>query len=353
MIRVLVADDSPTTRQWLVSILREDPGIQVVGEACDGLEAVELTLKLQPDIVSMDIVMPELDGFEATRRIMSVIPTPIVIVSNISNVKEIRVTFQALKVGALTVIKKPGGPGAVDNEKDSSIYVSTLKIMSQVKLLRRGRDPEKEKTTTAPRTITSKFPEGRRGRVVAIAASTGGPEALNRIFSELPGNFPAPILVVQHLPDGFLQVCAAWMNENSPLRVKVAEEGESPEPGSVYLAGNGAHLGISDLSKLVNSSQDPVGGFRPSGTYLFESAAKVFGSSTLAMVLTGSGSDGVAGLKSVKAAGGWIMAQDEESSVVFETPGEAVKSGLVNLVLPLPEIAPLLIQIMSSEGGGK
>lgn len=350
MIRILVADDSPTSRQWLVSILREDPDIQVVGEAKDGLEAVELTLKLQPDIVSMDIVMPEMDGFEATKRIMAVIPTPIVIVSNISNVREIRVTFQALKVGALTVIKKPGGPGAVDNEKDSSIYISTIKIMSQVKLIRHGRDPSLEKKPPIRRIISTKFPEGKRGRVVAIAASTGGPEALNRIFSELPGNFPAPILVVQHLPDGFLHGCATWMNENSSLRVKVAEEGEFPEPGTVYLAGNGAHLGVSDQSTLVSSYTDPVGGFRPSGTYLFESAAKVFGSSTLAMVLTGTGSDGVAGLKSVKEAGGWIMAQDEESSVVFGMPGEAVKSGHVNLVLPLPEIAPLLLQIMSSGG---
>ena len=349
MIRVLVAEDSDTTRQWLVTLLREDPDIEVVGEAKDGLEAVELTLKLQPNIVAMDIVMPEMDGFEATKRIMSVIPTPIVIVSNIANVREIQVSLQTLKVGALAVLKKPGGPGDPENEKDSSIFVSTIKIMSKVKLIRHWPKPSKDTIAPVPRVFSKKFPEGKNGRVIVIAASTGGPAALNRIFSELPGNFSTPILVVQHIPDGFLQGCATWMNSNSSLRIKIAEEGETPEPGSVYLAGDGAHLGVSPQATLVYSSGGPIKGSRPSGSFLFESAAKVYGSSTLAVVLTGMGSDGAAGLKAVKEAGGWIMAQDKETSAFFEMPEEAVKTGYVNLVLPLTEIAALLMQITSPE----
>ncbi len=348
MIRVLVADDSATTRQWLVFLLREDPEFQVVGEAKDGLEAVELTLKLRPDIVAMDIVMPEMDGIDATKRIMAVLPTPIVIVSNVENVGEIRVSLQALKVGALTVIKKPAGPGEVDNNLDSSIFVSTLKIMSKVKLVPHWPKSPREKNETLPRIFSKKFPEGKNGRVIAIAASTGGPAALNRIFSELPGDFPVPILVVQQMAKGFVAGCVAWMNENSSLRIKVAEEGERPEPGTVYLSGESAHLGVSDQSTLFYSPAEPIVTYRPSGTFLFESAAKVYGSSTLALVLTGMGVDGAAGLNAVKKAGGWIMAQDQESSAFFGMPEAAIKTGCVNLVLPLPEIAPLLMQIMSS-----
>jgi two-component system chemotaxis response regulator CheB len=332
----------------LVSLLMEDPEIQVAGEAKNGLEAVDMARNLRPDVIAMDIVMPEMDGFEATKSIMTQNPTPIVIISNVVNVREIQVSLQALKAGALTVIKKPGGPGTEEGETDRSIFVSTLKIMSQVKLVRLWTDPSKKTDVRPRRSLPRKFPDGIKGRVVVIAASTGGPAALNRIFSELGGDFPAPILVVQHMAPGFITGCAAWMNGNSSLRVKVAEEGESPQPGTVYLAGDHRHLGVSALPTLAYSNAAPIGSFRPSGTSLFESAAKVYGSSTIALVLTGMGSDGVAGLKAVKDAGGLVMAQDEDSSIVFGMPGEAVKSGQTDMIVPLPEIAPLLTDILSS-----
>ena len=349
MIRVLVAEDSATTRQLLVSILREDPEIQVVGEAKNGLEAVELTKTLRPDVVAMDIVMPEMDGFEATKRIMTESPTPIVIVSNIVDVREVQVALMALKAGALTVGKKPGGPGPKENEEDRAIFISTLKIMSQVKVVKHLPDRSKVKTGPTPERVFGKLPMGKIGGVVAIAASTGGPAALNRIFSELPGNFPVPILVVQHMDSGFMPGCASWMDANSSLRIKVAEDGEALAPGRVYLAGGaGCHLGVSGHSTVLYSSSDPLSGFRPSGTFLFESVAKVYGPSTLAIVLTGMGSDGVAGLKAVKEAGGLIMAQDQESSVVFEMPEEAIKSGYTDWVLPLAEIASRLMEMIPS-----
>ncbi|HTC19910.1 MAG TPA: chemotaxis-specific protein-glutamate methyltransferase CheB, partial [bacterium] len=336
MVRVLLAEDSSTTRQMLVSLLLEDPEIQVVGEAKNGLEAVDMARNLRPDVIAMDIVMPEMDGFEATKSIMTHIPTPIVIISNVVNVREIQVSLQALKAGALTVIKKPGGLGGGENDTDRSIFVSTLKIMSQVKLVRLWSDTAKEPKARPRRAFPKAFPDGKKGRVVVIAASTGGPAALNRIFSELGGNFSAPILVVQHMAPGFITGCASWMNGNSSLRVKVGEEGESPDPGTVYLAGDNRHLGVSALPALAYTNTAPIGSFRPSGTCLFESAAKVYGSSTIAVVLTGMGSDGVAGLKAVKDAGGLVVAQDEDSSIVFGMPGEAIKSGYTDMIVPLP-----------------
>src|SRR5665213_96250 len=346
MIRVLVAEDSTTIRLLLVSILQEDPESQVVGEAKNGLEAVELTRQLHPDIVAMDIVMPVMDGFEATKRIMTENPTPIVIISSSLDVREVQVALQALKAGALTVGKKPGGPGTKENDEDCSKFISNVKAMSQVKVVRHWPERYKIKDNQTPERFLVKLSERNKGSVVAIAASTGGPAALNRIFSELPGNFPAPILVVQHMAKGFMPGCAAWMNGNSSLRIKVAEDGETLAPGTVYLAGEDNHLGVSDYSTVRYSAADPIGGFRPSATFLFESVAKAYGRATLALVLTGMGSDGVAGLKAVREAGGWIVAQDQLSSVIYGMPGEAVKSGYTDLALPLAEIAPRLMEMI-------
>ena len=352
MIRVLLAEDSTTTRQFLVSILGDDPEIQVVGEAKNGLEAVELTQNLRPDVVAMDIDMPEMNGFEASKRIMAQIPTPIVIISSSMNVGEVRVALQALTAGALTVLKKPGGPGAEGNEEDQPRFISTLKLMSQVSVVGHWPDQSRAKQAPTGEVFSRILPEGNRGRVVVIVASTGGPTALNRIFSALPGNFPAPILVVQHMTAGFMAGCATWMNENSSLRVKLAEEGEALTPGTVYLAGDDRHLEVSAHSTVHYSNAEPLEGVRPSATLLFESAAKVYGASTLALVLTGMGSDGVAGLKTVKEAGGRVIVQDEASSIIFGMPAEAVKSGYTDWVLPLAEIPSRLIEMIPA-GGNK
>ena len=349
MIRVLVADDSETTLQMLVAMLREDPEMEVVGQAKNGLEAVQLTRSLRPDVVAIDIVMPEMNGFEATKLIMIETPTPIVIISSSVNIREVQVALLALKAGALTIMTKPGGPGDRDHEAERSKFISTLKIMSQVKVVGHWPDQSGVKTAKIPRKALPKLPLGKRGGIVVVAASTGGPAALNKIFSELPGDFPVPILVVQHMAKGFMPGCAAWMGANSGLKVKVAEEGETLAPGTVYLAGDDRHMGVSDHSTILYSSADPVGGFRPSGTFLFESAAKSYGYSTLALVLTGMGNDGVAGLKKIRDAGGWIIVQDKKSSVIYGMPAEAIKSGHVDWVMPLDEIAGRLMEMIPSE----
>jgi two-component system, chemotaxis family, protein-glutamate methylesterase/glutaminase len=344
MIRVLVAEDSTTTRQLLVAILRGDPEIEVVGEAKNGLDAAEMTGRLRPDIVAMDIDMPEMNGFEATKRIMIENPTPVVIFSSSQNVGEVQTGLQALKVGALTLIKKPCGLGTELTEWEHSQFIAILKSMARVKVVRHW--PEQPEVKTPVVSYAGKPIQGIQRGIVAIGASTGGPAALNRLFSELPENFPLPILVVQHMAEGFVTGCATWMSGNSPLHIKVAEEGEKPLAGTVYLAGDGHHLGLSHDFLLHYSKSEPILSTCPSATFLFQSAAKVYGAYTIALVLTGMGSDGAAGLKNIREAGGKIMAQDEESSVVYGMPAEAFKTGFVDWVLPLSGIAAKLTELV-------
>jgi two-component system chemotaxis response regulator CheB len=341
MIRVLVAEDSATTRELLVHILKSDPDIQVVGEAKNGVDAVALTRQLRPDVVTMDIRMPLMDGFEATKQIMVEAPTPIVIVSASVDGREVEVSIDALRVGALTVIAKPDGPAAPNFPDLARQFLATVKAMSQEKVVRHWARPERLPSPSA----RPAAPGQPRPQVVAIAASTGGPGALSHLLSELPGNFPAPVLVVQHIAHGFLAGFASWLNTNVSLRVKIAEPGEEAAPRTIYLPPDDRHLGF-EHRRLAVSDAPPVGGFRPSATHLFQTTARTFGASTLAVVLTGMGQDGVEGLRCVRQAGGQVIAQDEASSVVYGMPGAAARAGVVDLVLPLKDIAARILRAM-------
>jgi two-component system chemotaxis response regulator CheB len=333
MVRVLVAEDSVTARELLVEMLRSDPEIEVAGEAKNGVEAVEMTRRLRPSVVTMDIRMPTMDGFEATRQIMVEVPTPIVIVSANYNSHDVETSMHALRLGALALLPKPPGPGAPDFDDQRKRFAQTIKAMSAVKVVRRWADP----TVAKPPPIAT----GRTGRprVVAIAASTGGPAALARILSELPVHFPLPVLIVQHIAKGFAEGLAGWLNTTGSLRVKVAEDGEPLLARTVYVAPDDRHLGVADRSKLAVSAAAPVGGFRPSGTFLFESVARVFGPSAVGVILTGMGEDGVAGLASIRRAGGAVLVQDEATSIVYGMPGAAVAAGLGDTTIPLGAIA--------------
>ena len=348
MIRVLVAEDSVTTRELLVEILRSDPEVEVAGEAKNGLEAVEMTGSFKPDVVTMDIRMPQMDGFEATRRIMVETPTPIVIVSGSASVREVEVSMHALRAGALTVLAKPPGPESPDFDEQSRRFIDTIKAMSQVKIVRRW--PERTRPERLPPAAVVR--NGARPRLVAIAASTGGPAALARILSELPGDFPLPILVVQHIARGFVEGFAAWLNTTASLRVKVAEDGELLCGRTVYVAPDDRHLGATDRSTITVSNAPPIDGFRPSATFLFDSIARVFGSSAVAVILTGMGRDGVAGLRAIRETGGRVIAQDEESSVVFGMPGAAVSEGLADATLPLSTVAFRVREMAGSTTNG-
>jgi two-component system chemotaxis response regulator CheB len=334
MIRVVIADDMQASRALLEGIFSMDPDFQVVGRAANGEEAVALTTSLKPDLVTMDVEMPVMDGFEATLKIMTERPTPIVVVSG-HDVNAVGFALNAMKAGALAVVPKPPAPGTPEFEAEARHLLSMARAMSGVTLLPRVQQPQAAAAPTArPRT---------RARIVAIAASTGGPPALSRILSELPAGFRAPILVVQHIAEGFAEGLAKWLGASSPLAVQVARDGEPLEPGHVYLAPDRHHLGVAG-ERIALDDGPPIDGFKPSGSYLFESVARSFGPAALGLILTGMGRDGVKGLAALRAAGGTVVAQDKETSVIFGMNGEAVLAGLTDDVLPLDALAYLLMQ---------
>lgn len=342
MIRVLVAEDSVTVRDLLIAILSADPEISIVGVAKDGLEAVLMAGKLRPDVITMDIHMPNLDGFDATKRIMNEVPTPIVIVSS-GIARDVEVSLNALRAGAVAVLATPQGPASSQFTSTSEQLVDTVKAMSDVKVVRHWSQPVR---------VPPPVPRGGEPiRVVAIAASTGGPAAVEHLLSRLPSGFPAAILVVQHIAPGFSEGLASWLNATSPLPVKLAEDGELIVPGRVYVAGEDRHLTVSRGERIILANDPPIGGFRPSATALFRSVAEHFGSSAAGVVLTGMGSDGVDGLLALREAGGCVLAQDEASSIVFGMPAAAIEAGAASIVLPLPQLAPQLTRMVQDKEG--
>lgn len=355
MIRVVVAEDSPTARHLLVAMLESDAGLKVVGEASTGHEAVELVERLAPDLVTMDVEMPGLDGLSATREIMVRRPTPIIVVSSQAQERAVSLSFEATRAGALLVLPKPSSPSAADFAAQRAQLVAMAKAMAAVKVVRRwGAPVPVAMPPVAPVASSDGEPLRRRVRLVAIGASTGGPAALRDVLAALPPRFGAPVAVVQHIATGFVAGLATWLGRESGHPVRVAEEGEPLRAGHVYLAPDERHLRLAlpDLRATLGSDA-PVSGFRPSATALFESAAPL-GGALVSVILTGMGSDGVTGLHAVRAAGGHVIAQDEASSIVWGMPREAVRAGLPHEVLPLagigPRIATLLAATMRASG---
>jgi two-component system chemotaxis response regulator CheB len=337
MIRVLIAEDSPTARALIASILATDPEMVIVGEAEDGMQAIRLAALRRPDVIVMDIRMPHVDGFEATKRIMADTPTPVVIVTATAAPDDLQVSLNALRAGALTVLAKPAGPAAPDFEDTCRRFVRTVKSMASVKVVRRWLDRTSSIPASAPGSKAVR--SAARAKVVAIAASTGGPAALHRILSELPQRFPLPILVVQHMSPGFTEGLVRWLGANCPLTVRIPADGEPLSAGHVYVAPSDVHLGVTARPAIALSAADSIHGFRPSATHLFDSVAKAFRAEAIAVMLTGMGEDGVEGLRSIRRAGGMIIAQDETTSVIFGMPGAAIAAGLADLVLPLDDIS--------------
>lgn len=341
MIRVLVVDDSPTARALLHAILDSDTGITVIGEATNGEEAIAMARHLQPDLITMDVNMPVLDGFEATKEIMMSAPTPILVVSAVER-DSMELSFDATQAGALMVVKKPVGPEDARYAHDREQLLAMVKAMSQVKVVRRwGPQSSRQSMARMDREARS------RGHLVAIGTSTGGPAALRRLLFDLPREFPAPVLVVQHIARGFTGGLANWLNAASTLHVKIGEDGEELQPRTVYLAPDDYHMGVTPEGRVILSDGPAISGFRPSATALFRSAAQAYGTGVIATVLTGMGSDGVEGLEAVRAVGGTVLAQDEQSSVVFGMAQEAVKAGLCDIVLPLDRIGGRLVELVT------
>lgn len=344
MIKVLITEDSPVVRGYLEYILNSDPDIQVVGMAKDGEEAVRMVAENKPDVITMDIHMPKMDGFEATRKIMETNPVPIVICSASWNPEEVDKTFRTMEAGAVAALEKPGGIGHPQSEASIRELLQTVKMMSEVRVVRRWARLRKEKKDSGiPTPKISKSPMVDLDiKLVAIGASTGGPLVLQTILSNLPKHFLVPIVIVQHIAMGFLQGLGDWLSKTTSFPVHIATDGERLQPGAAYLAPNGFQMGVCRRSKVMLSEGNPENNLCPSISYLFRSVAKAFGKNGIGVLLTGMGRDGAEELKLLKEKGAMTIAQDEESSVVHGMPGEAIRLGAPTYVLPPKKIAEKL-----------
>lgn len=343
MIKVLVAEDSPTIRAFLTAILESEPDIKVVGAVCDGAAAVEAVRKLRPDVVTMDIHMPGLDGFTATREIMETVPVPIVIVSGAVQ-DEMAATFKAVEAGALAFVRRPAGLGHDDHEDEADALVTSVRLMSEVKVVRRWRRPPAIAQRVAAAQMDGSPLE--RPRVVAIGASTGGPVALQTILGAMPADFPLPVLVVQHIAHGFVQGFADWLNAGCALPVTVAVDGEEVMAGHVYVAPDDRHMGVDAFGRIRLDNSPPEAGLRPSVGHLFRSVAAQYGRRSIGVLLTGMGSDGADGLCDLRSLGAVTIAQDAASSVVHGMPGVAIERGGAGHVLPVSAIAAKVVELV-------
>jgi two-component system, chemotaxis family, protein-glutamate methylesterase/glutaminase len=375
MIRCLVVDDSRAFRAILRAILSQAQGVEVVGEAADGDEAVAKVHALRPDVVTMDVRMPGKDGLGAIADIMAGAPTPIVVVSAEAGPERQGIAFEALQLGAIEVLGKPRSDGAGRFERDAEAIRLAVRAVAGLKLVTRhararravapvkpaplrGSDapaPRRPAPTLVPGTMpvvslapapwTAPRPAGLPAaeRVIGIAASTGGPAALARILAALPGEFPLPILVVQHIAQGFEGGLVHWLAGETSLRVKLAADGDALAAGSVFIAPDGRHMGIvAGRIRLWDGA--PIRGFRPSGTVLFQSLASECGANAAGLVLSGMGDDGSEGLASLRARGAWTAAQGPATSVIFGMPRAAIERGAAAETLELDEVAAALLK---------
>lgn len=345
-VRVLVVEDSAVLRQLLGHVLGADAGLEVVGYACNGREALEATLRLRPDVISMDLHMPEMDGLEATRLIMQTQPTPIVIVSSSSAREEVSSAFRLLEAGALAVAEKPPGPDHPRHEAAALELVRTIRLMAEVKVVRRWKSGEARASG-----VRLPEPAPRHGAVelLGIGASTGGPLVLKTVLAALPRSCPFPVLIVQHIAPGFTEGLAHWLTAASGFAVRLAADGETPLPGHAYLAPDDRHLELGADRRIVLGAQAPEHGHRPAVSVLFRSLARVLGGRAVGVLLSGMGRDGAEELKAMKESGALTLAQNRESSVVHGMPGAAIALGAALRVLSPEQIAAALARLATQD----
>ncbi len=338
-IKVLVVDDSSLARELIRAILSTDNDIVIAGEAANGREAVEMIPDLQPNIVVMDIEMPVMNGLEATEMIMASHPVPILVVTTRGDA---HTAYAAISKGALDLILKPDV-----NLNSAREFINKIKLLSKVRVithLKAHRAAREIQVQPKP------VPLGKQSdRIVAIASSTGGPEALSVILSRLPSNFPCPIVIAQHISDGFVAGMVEWLKGLSRISIKVAAEGEHPVAGAVYVSPSEMHMTLNSSKRISLLERHPKDIYRPSCDALLLSVAKAYGANSIGVILTGMGSDGAVGIRKIKEAGGHTLAQDEKTSVVFGMNKVAIDSGFVDKVVPLDHIADELVNFLGKQ----
>lgn len=346
-IRVLVVEDSLVERTLLVSILSTDPEIEVLGAVKSGSAALAFLSQQKPDVITMDITMPGMDGYEATRKIMETTPIPIIMVGESWNPEEIDATFRAMEAGAVAELAKPTGIGSPSYEEAAHRFVQTVKAMAEVKVVRRWSRQRRFSNS-----LDSKVTEPRQRRdsgevhLVAIGSSTGGPAVLQTVLANLRKEFLPPVVIAQHIAPGFLEGLAKWLGQTTGRNVHIASQRERLLSGHVYLAPDGFHMGVEHPGTIVLSKEAPEHGMRPAVSYLFRSVTHAFGKTAIGILLTGMGRDGAEELKQMRDGGSLTMAQDQETSVVFGMPGEAVRLGGAVYILPPEKIAATLNDVV-------
>lgn len=349
-IKVLIVEDTMVAQKLLKTLVTGDDRFELLGVADNGKQACEFVEKFKPDVVSMDILMPIMDGVEATKKIMRENPVPVVIVSSFYQSSDIEMAMKVLHAGAVSMLSRPHGPGHPKYEQSARQYLNTLKLMSEIKVVRRKNEdiPKPIQPASHIDPTSSEKRINQNFEVLAIGASAGGPEGLITILSGLPNDFPVPVFIVQHIDGLFAEGFASWLNTSSKLPVSIAVNGEKALPGHVYLPPGNQHLIVTDNGTISTTKGLPFNGLRPSVDLLFRSIAQVYGKKSLVVLLSGMGKDGAIELKNLFDLGAYTIAQDENSCLVFGMPGEAAKIGAVckllspsNIVLEINELIKL------------
>ncbi|WP_035992435.1 chemotaxis-specific protein-glutamate methyltransferase CheB [Leptolyngbya sp. KIOST-1] len=346
-IRLLIVEDSPVALAILQRMLRSAPDMEVVGVARNGQEALAMIPMVNPSLICTDLHMPKMDGLELTAEVMARFPCPILVISASVREDDTQTVFRILEAGALDIFPKPRAGLDAEYEQVKTDLLAKIRVLAGVSVFthrRRGPSPGAAAPPPRPATLPR---ETKSPRLVAIGASTGGPQALLTILQSLPKTLPVPILCVQHISDGFLQGLVDWLDSSCELRVAIAAPGDLPQPGVVYFPPERHHLEIGSQGRLVLTPGAPVAGHCPSATVMFKSVAAHYRRAAVGVLLTGMGRDGADGLQALAQAGGLTIAQDEASCVVFGMPKEAIALGAVQKVLPLNAIAPYLLAQVS------